>query len=101
MYIHIVCVCVCMFSCVQLFRDPMDCSLLVASVHGIVQTEILGRALPFLSPGDLPDPGLQLLSPGSPASAGRYCFSHCATWEAHFYKENTHSSLFPNVFGNT
>ena len=104
MYIHIVCVCVCvcvcMFSCVQLFCDPMDCSLLVASVHGIFQTGILGRALPFPSPGDLPDPGLQPLSLVSPASAGRYFFPHCTTWEAHLYRENTHSSLFPNVIGN-
>ena len=34
--------------------------------------------LPFLSPGDLPDPGIELASLVSPALAGRFC----ATWEA-------------------
>ena len=35
----------------------MVCSLLGSSVHGISQARIL-RRLPFLSPGDLPDPGI-------------------------------------------
>uniref|UniRef100_A0A8C6FPU7 Translationally-controlled tumor protein n=1 Tax=Moschus moschiferus TaxID=68415 RepID=A0A8C6FPU7_MOSMO len=42
--------------------DPVICSLLGFSVHGILQARILG--LPFPSPGDLPDPGIE---PGSPA----------------------------------
>ena len=42
--------------------DPMDCSPPVSSVHGILQARYWSR-LPFPSPGDLPDPGIE---PGSP-----------------------------------
>ena len=44
----------------------MDYSLSDSSVHGIFQAKILS-GLPFPSPGDLPDPGLE---PGSPALQG-------------------------------
>ena len=37
--------------------------------------------LPFPSPGDLPDPGIELTSTVSPAMAGGL-FYYCATWEA-------------------
>ena len=40
------------------FWDPMDCSLPGSSVHGILQTRIL-EGLPFPSPWDLPDPGIE------------------------------------------
>ena len=50
------------YSCPTLC-DPMDCSPPGSSVHEISQTRILG-GLPFPSPGDLPDPGIE---PGSPA----------------------------------
>ena len=50
--------------------DPMDCSLPGSSVHGILQAEIL-EWFPFPPPGDLPDPGIELESPESPAAAGR------------------------------
>ena len=43
--------------------NPMDCSLSGSSVHGIFQQECWS-GLPFPSPGDLPDPGIE---PGSPA----------------------------------
>ena len=43
--------------------DPMDCSLLGSSVHGILQARIL-EWVAFPSAGDLPDPGIK---PGSPA----------------------------------
>ena len=43
-------------SCPTLY-DPVDCSPPGSSVPGILQ------ALPFPSPGDLPDPGIK---PGSP-----------------------------------
>ena len=36
---------------------------------------------PLPSPGDLPDPGIESLSPPSPELAGRF-FSTSATWEA-------------------
>ena len=40
----------------------MDYSLPGSSVHGIFQQEYWG-GLPFPSPGDLPDPGIELRSP--------------------------------------
>ena len=36
-----VCVCVCVLNCVQFVFDPMDCSPLGSSVHGISQSRIL------------------------------------------------------------
>jgi len=38
--------------------------------------------LPFPSPGNLPDPGIEPLSLESPALAGRF-FTTSATWEAY------------------
>ena len=43
--------------------DPMDSNLPVSSIHGILH----GSGQPFLSPGDLPDLGIE---PGSPGHAG-------------------------------
>ena len=43
--------------------DPMSCSPLGFSVHGLLQARIWS-GLPFPSPGDLPDPGIE---PGSSA----------------------------------
>ena len=66
------------FSCFSLFllfscevvsdSDPMDCSPPGSSVNGISQARAL-EWLPFLSPGDLPNPGIE---PESPALAGRF-----------------------------
>ena len=53
---------------VQLFCDSMDCSPPGSSVHGISQARI--PMLPFLSSGDLLDPGIK---PASPA------------WQVNFY----------------
>ena len=41
--------------------DPMDCSLLGSSVHGIFQAIVLEWIA--ISPGDLPDPGIEPRSP--------------------------------------
>ena len=41
--------------------------------------------LPFPSPGDLPDPGIELVSLVSPALASGF-FMTSATWEACYYK---------------
>ena len=41
--------------------------------------------LPFPSPGDLPDPGIEPTSPMSPVLAGR-SFTTSATWEVTYYK---------------
>ena len=51
-----------------------------SSVHGILQGRILS-GLPFHSPGDLPDPGIEPASPGSPACT-RGFFATSATWGA-------------------
>ena len=49
-------------SCPTLW-DPLDCSLLGSSIHEIFQERVLS-GLPFPSPGDLPDLGIE---PGCPA----------------------------------
>ena len=61
-------------SCLTLC-DPMDCSLLGSSVHGILQarnssTNWSGLTCP--SPGDLPNPGIEPESLLSFALAGRF-----------------------------
>ena len=48
--------------------DPMDCSLPGCSVHGILQARIL-EWVAISSPGDLPDPETESMSP---ALAGRF-----------------------------
>ena len=50
---HVLSVCVRAQSCLILC-DPMDCSLPGSSVHE--------DSLPFPSPGDLADPGIELMS---------------------------------------
>ena len=59
----------------------MNCSLPGSSVHGISQQEYWS-GLPFPSPWDLPDPGIESPSLTSPALAGGF-FTTSATWEAH------------------
>ena len=50
---------------------PTNCSLPGSSVHGILQARILEWvAISF--PGDLPNPGMELLCPVSPALAGGF-----------------------------
>ena len=44
--------------------NPMDCNLPGFSIHGILQARVIWSGLPFPSPGDLPNPGIE---PGSPA----------------------------------
>ena len=51
--------------------DPINYSLPGFSVHGIVQTRIL-EWVPFPTPGDLPDPGIEPMSLASPALSGRF-----------------------------
>ena len=48
--------------------DPMDCSLLGSSDHEIFQAEYWS-GLPFPSPGDLHDPGVEPRSPTLQADA--------------------------------
>ena len=78
-----------MFACVhaKLFQscptlwDPLDCSLPGSSLHGVLQTKILG-GLPCPPPGDLPDPGIEPESLMSPVLAGAF-FTISATREAY------------------
>ena len=49
----------------------MDCSPPGSSVLGILQARIL-EWVPFLTPGDLPDPGIESVSLASPALAGGF-----------------------------
>ena len=51
--------------------DPMNCSLPCSSVHEFSRLEYWS-GLPFPPPGDLPDPGIKLMFPVSPALAGRF-----------------------------
>ena len=48
--------------------NPLDCSLPGFSFHGVFQARYW-RALPFPSPGDLPNPGIELMSPALQADA--------------------------------
>ena len=50
------------FSSVRLFCNPMDCGPPDSSVHGILQAGIL-EWLPCPPPEDLPDPGIEPMSP--------------------------------------
>ena len=52
--------------------DPMDCSLPGSYVHGILLTRTHWSGLPFPPPGNLNEPGLELASPTSPISSGRF-----------------------------
>ena len=46
--------------------DPMDCSPPGSSVHGILQARTL-EWIAMSPPGDLPDPGIESMSPAAPA----------------------------------
>ena len=70
--------------------DPVDCSPSGSSVHGISRQEYWSE-LPFLSSGDLPDPGLEPVSPRPPALRSiLYPLSH---GEGFYFKK---TSIFPS-----
>ena len=60
--------------------DPTDCNPPDSSVHGILQARILS-GWPCPPPGDLPDPGIELVPPMLPALAGKFSITS-ATWES-------------------
>ena len=65
-----VCVHVQLFCCVQLFANP--CAVAYqAPLYMDCSRQEYWSGLPFPSPGKLPDPVIELMSPVSPASAGR------------------------------
>ena len=57
----------------QTLCDPVDCSLPGSSIHGIPQARFSRQeywsGLPFPSPGDLPNPGIEPRSPTLEADA--------------------------------
>ena len=72
-----VCVCVCLHAQgVQLFATPWTVAHKAPLSKGFSSQEDWNE-VPFPSPGDLPDPGIE---PASPAS--RWILYHSATWEA-------------------
>ena len=58
----------------------MDCSPPDSSAHGI-STEEYWSGVPFPTPRDLPGPGIEPESLGSPTLAGRF-FTTRTMWEA-------------------
>ena len=60
-----------MLSHVQLFETPWIIAHQAPMFMGFSRHEYWS-GLPFSPPGDLPDPGISLLSPGAPALAGRF-----------------------------
>ena len=71
----------CVQSCLTLC-DPMNCSPPGSSVHGILQARIL-EWVPCPSAGDVPDPGIELTSPVSPAlQVGSLPLSHWGSLKA-------------------
>ena len=71
------------FSCVQLFAILWTAALQTALPMGFSRQE-LWSGLPFPSPGDLPNPGIEPTSLTSPALAGGF-FTTSTTWEAHTF----------------
>ena len=53
------------------FCDPMDCSSPDSSVHETSRQEYWS-GLPFPPPADLPDPGIEPISPVAPTLAGEF-----------------------------
>ena len=79
-----VCVCVCVPSHVQLFVTPWTIARQTPLSVNFPQGYWSG--LPFPPPGDLPNPGIEPTSPGSPALAGvffttAHLGSHFFSWQ--------------------
>ena len=72
------------FSRVQLFATPWTVACQAPLSMRFPRQEYWSR-LPFLSPGNLPNPGVEPVSLMSPALAGGF-FTTSATWEALDYK---------------
>ena len=67
-------VCAKSFSSVWTFWDPVDCGLLGSSVHS---RQEYWSGLPCPSPGDFPEPGIEIASLMSPALTGKFFFQQC------------------------
>ena len=73
----------CMYSVVSDSVTLWTVACQAALSMGLSRQEYWSR-LPFPTPGDLPDPGIEPTSLVSSALAGGF-FYHCATWEAFYY----------------
>ena len=81
-YIH---VCVCARACsIKIGFATQWTIALQAPLPTWFSRQEYWSGLPFPSPGDLPDPGIKLVSPIS--STGQWILYHWATWEVHIYK---------------
>ena len=90
-------VCVCILSHIQLFCDPMDYGPPGSCLMEFSKQEYLS-GLPFPTPEDLPHPGMEPISPESPALAGRF-FTTSAAWETkthHFASSNLKLPIHPS-----
>ena len=69
------------FSCIHLFANLWTIACQASLSMGFSRQEYWS-GLPLLSLGDLPDPGIKLISLMSPALVGRF-FTASTTWEPH------------------
>ena len=70
------------FSCVQLFATPWTIARQASLSMGFPRQEYWSE-LPFPPPGDLPDPGICLVSLSFPELADGF-FTTSATWEVSY-----------------
>ena len=77
-------------SCLIL-HNPMDFACQAPLSMGFSRQEYCSE-LPCPPPGDLPDPGIKLVSLRSPALAGKF-FTASTTWEAHNRNTEVHIYL--------
>ena len=81
-YIRFWCVRAHVISCVQLFAAPQTVALQTPLSMDFFKQEHWS-GLPLLTPGDIPNPGIEPTSPVPPAFASRF-FTASATWEVSY-----------------
>ena len=86
----------CVVSCVWLFATPWTVARQAPLSMGFLKQEQWSE-LPFLPPGDLPDPGMGPMSPASPAQAGG--FFDTEPPDFYYYLKSGIVTLFLRIFG--
>ena len=72
LYLYVLCLCYAqLFSCVQFFVTPWTVARQAPLPMDFPRHEYWS-GLPFLTPGDLPNPGIEVVSLASPAVAGGF-----------------------------
>ena len=89
------CVCAKLLQPCLTLCDPMDCSLLDSSVHGIPRQEYRS-GLTCPPPGDLSNPRIEPAPLTSRALTGRF-FTTSATWEARDTDDRVHTLPPPRL----